>query len=205
MSSSVPFFSTTSWHGPSFTVFGSRSRRRFTVGSSFKASSMPVGIFGVASSSISAARSSSVWTPSAMQMRFIEPNRFTATGMSKPVGRSNSNPGPPPGDFDTRSVTALISRSGLTGSVMRASSRSRSSAAMKSLRSLNITLQFPSVPQSATPASAPGVRRRRPPAGRLPPRIALTKSASSRRSGSSRSTGMVPPWMSGRGSFRISR
>ena len=51
-----------------------------------------------------------------MQIRFIEPNRLTATGMSKPVGRSNSSPGPPPGDFDTRSVTAQISRSGLTGS-----------------------------------------------------------------------------------------
>ena len=76
---------------------------------------MPLGIFGVASASISVARSSSVWTPSAMHMRFIEPNRFTATGMSKPVGRSNSSPGPPPGDFDTRSVTAQISRSGLTG------------------------------------------------------------------------------------------
>ena len=45
-------------------------------------------------------------TPSAMQMRFIEPNRLMATGTSKPVGRSNSSPGPPPGDFDTLSVTA---------------------------------------------------------------------------------------------------
>ena len=50
-------------------------------------------------------------------MRFIEPNRLIATGMSKPVGRSNSSAGPPPGDFETRSVTAAISRSGLTGSV----------------------------------------------------------------------------------------
>ena len=39
-------------------------------------------------------------------MRFIDPNRLTATGMSKPVGRSNSSAGPPPGVFDTRSVTA---------------------------------------------------------------------------------------------------
>ena len=36
-------------------------------------------------------------------------------------------------------------------------------------------------------------------------RTALTKSASSRRSGSSRSTGIAPPWMSGRGSLRTSR
>ena len=77
---------------------------------------MPPGIFGVVSSSISCARSSSVLTPSAMQIRFIDPNRLTATGMSKPVGRSKSRPGPPPGDFDARSVTAAISRSGLTGS-----------------------------------------------------------------------------------------
>ena len=48
-----------------------------------------------------------------MHMRFIEPNRLMATGMSKPVGRSKRRPGPPPGDFDTRSVTAQISRSGL--------------------------------------------------------------------------------------------
>ena len=81
MSSRVPSLRTTSWHGPSFTVFGIRSRRRLTVGSSFSASSMPLGIFGVASSSISAARSSSFSTPSAMHMRFIEPNRLTATGM----------------------------------------------------------------------------------------------------------------------------
>ena len=39
-------------------------------------------------------------------MRFIEPNRLMATGTSNPVGRSKSRPGPPPGDFDARSVTA---------------------------------------------------------------------------------------------------
>ena len=36
--------------------------------------------------------------------------------MSKPVGCSNSSAGPPPGVLQTRSVTAAISRSGLTGS-----------------------------------------------------------------------------------------
>src|SRR6187431_2285087 len=55
--------------------------------------------------------------------------------MSKPVGFSNSSAGPPPGDLDTVSVTAQISRSGLTGSPMRASSRSFSSASMNSVRS----------------------------------------------------------------------
>ena len=82
ISSSVPFFLTTSWHGASLTVFGIRSVSRPSIGSIFSASSMPAGIFGVVSSSISRARSSSVATPSAMHMRFIDPNRLTATGMS---------------------------------------------------------------------------------------------------------------------------
>jgi hypothetical protein len=98
----------------------------------------PPGIFGVASSSTSDARSSSLATPSAMHIRFIDPKRLIATGMSKPVGRSKSNAGPPPGDFDTRSVTAAISRSGLTCSPMSASSRWSASARMKSFRSLNM-------------------------------------------------------------------
>src|SRR4051794_31805117 len=55
--------------------------------------------------------------------------------MSEPAGFSNSSAGPPPGDFDTRSVMAAISRSGSTGSVTRASSRSLSSASMKLFRS----------------------------------------------------------------------
>ena len=33
-------------------------------------------------------------------MRSIEPKRLIATGMSKPVGCSNSSAGPPPGDLD---------------------------------------------------------------------------------------------------------
>src|SRR5687767_2420624 len=74
-----------------------------------------------------------------MQIRFMDPNRLIATGTSNPAGRSKSRPGPPPEDLETRSVTAQISRSGLTGSAIRASSRSLSSAAMNSFRSLNIT------------------------------------------------------------------
>ena len=84
---------------------------------------MPAGICGVISSLISAARSSSVFTPSARHIRSIEPNTLVATGMSKPVGFSNSSAGPPPGILQARSVTAAISRSGLTGSATRASSR----------------------------------------------------------------------------------
>ena len=71
--SSVPSRLTISWHGASFTVFGIRSRSRPTIGSIFSASMMPSGICGVISSSISFARSSSVFTPSARHMRSIEP------------------------------------------------------------------------------------------------------------------------------------
>src|SRR6266545_3338843 len=138
ISSSVPSFFTTSWHGALLTVFGIRSLRRPSIGSIFSVSSMPADIFGLVSSSISRARSSSDLTPSAMHMRFIDPYRLIATGMSKPAGFSNSSAGPPPGDFETLSVTAQISRFGLTGSLIRASSRFLSSASMKAFRSLNI-------------------------------------------------------------------
>ncbi len=71
--SSVPSFCTISWHGASFTVFGIRSRKRPTMGSIFSASMMPPGICGVISSSISFARSSSAFTPSARHIRSFEP------------------------------------------------------------------------------------------------------------------------------------
>src|SRR5882672_4864844 len=55
--------------------------------------------------------------------------------MSKPVGFSNSSACPPPGALHARSVTAAISRSGLTGSDTRASRRRLSRSARKSVRS----------------------------------------------------------------------
>src|SRR5882672_3588942 len=61
--------------------------------------------------------------------------------MSKPVGLSKSSAGPPPGDLHARSVTAAISRSGLTGSAIRASSRLRSRSERKSVRSAYIGSQ----------------------------------------------------------------
>ena len=73
ISSSVPPSFTTSWHGPLLSVFGIRSLRRPSIGSIFSVSSMPAGIFGLVSSAISAARSSSERTPSAMHIRFIDP------------------------------------------------------------------------------------------------------------------------------------
>ena len=87
---------------------------------------MPPGIFGVMSqSSISLSEVVERADASAMQTRFMEPNKSMAIGVSKPVcraaeGRTSA------GDFDARSVTAQISRSGLTGSPIRASSRSLS-------------------------------------------------------------------------------
>ena len=37
-----------------------------------------------------------------MHIRFIDPNRLTATGTSYPDGRSNNNAGPPPGAASPR-------------------------------------------------------------------------------------------------------
>jgi hypothetical protein len=72
-SPSDPSRRTISWHGASFTVFGSRSRSRATIGSIFSASINPAGSWGVMSWSISPARSSSVFTPSARHIRSIDP------------------------------------------------------------------------------------------------------------------------------------
>ena len=138
---------------------------------------MPPGIFGVASSSISPPGRRASSTPSAMHMRFIEPNRLTATGMSKPVGPLEQQRRPAArrlrhavGDRADLEIGAdRLARS-------RASSRSLSSAAMNSFRSLNILLTTlfracsvssfvrpcrqpsPSSPQSPAPAPARGGR-----------------------------------------------
>src|SRR5262245_36774033 len=96
---------------------------------------MPSGICGVISSSISFARSSSVLTPSARHIRSVDPYRLVTAAMSNPAGFSNSSAGPPPGSLHARSVTAAISRSGLTGSDTRASSRRLSRSDRKSVRS----------------------------------------------------------------------
>ena len=71
-------------------------------------------------------------------MRSIDPKTLAATGMSKPVGFSNTSAGPPFGDLHARSVTAAISRSGLTASEMRASSLRLSRSAKNSERSVYI-------------------------------------------------------------------
>src|SRR5262245_51704807 len=72
-------------------------------------------------------------------MRSLDPYTFDATGISKPVGLSNSNAGPPPALLHARSVTAAISRSGLTGSATRVSNRRLSRSVRKSLRSAYIS------------------------------------------------------------------
>src|SRR5262245_39520472 len=62
--------------------------------------------------------------------------------MSKPVVLSNNNAGPPPDDLHARSVTAAISRSGLTDSPIRASSLRFSRSARKSVRSAYMRCVF---------------------------------------------------------------
>src|SRR5262245_11015414 len=68
---------------------------------------------------------------------------LVATGMSKPVGRSNRSAGPPPGDLQARSVTAAISRSGLTGSPMRESRCRFSRSRRRSVRSEYTAQSYP--------------------------------------------------------------
>jgi len=61
------------------------------------------------------------------------PNRLPSTGMSWPVGRLNSNAGPPA--RSTRSQISVISNSGDTGTSIRRSSPARSSCPRKSRKS----------------------------------------------------------------------
>src|SRR5690554_4572592 len=83
------------------------------------------------------------------------PKRLPSTGMSKPVGFSNSNAGPPL--RRTRSQTSVISRMGETGVWMRFNSPRCSSPLMKSRRSeycmaaLSLKLQAASCLVSAAP------------------------------------------------------
>ena len=78
---------------------------------------------------------------------------LVATGMSYPVGRSNNKAGPPPGDLLARSVTAQISKSGLTASRTRASAPRASTAAMNSFRSRCIEILVSGSPRGYTPFS----------------------------------------------------
>ena len=112
---------TTSWHGASLTVFGIRSRSRPTIGSIFSASSMPAGHLRrhqLVDLAARDRRASARRAPGTCA-------RSSRTGWWRPAcrsrsGCSNSSAGPPPGDLQARSVTAAISRSGLTGSRDRA-------------------------------------------------------------------------------------
>jgi len=70
-------------------------------------------------------------TPSAIAMRFQEPKRLMATGMSlmepsSSTGFSKSSALPPPGLFMTRSAISVISSRTATGSRTRTSSPCRS-------------------------------------------------------------------------------
>src|SRR2546428_6225984 len=128
-------FSTTSWQAAFLTVTGKRSARSFSFGNILILSRRDVGVRPSSRASIRSPNASSESTCKASFILFREPSALMRTGVSNPSGRSNRSAGPPPGDFETRSVTALISRSTLTGSRTRTSSRRASRRSRKARRS----------------------------------------------------------------------
>src|SRR2546426_1536489 len=128
-------FSTTSWQAPFLTVTGKRSARSFSFGNILILSRRDAGVRPSSRASMRSPNASSESTSSASFILFSEPRALMRTGVSNPSGRSNSSAGPPPGDFETRSVTALISRSTLTGSRTRTNSRRASRRSRKARRS----------------------------------------------------------------------
>ncbi len=97
----------------------------------------PSGTFICTSSVMRAPISSRSVTPSASDMRFMEPNRLIATGYaerepSRRITCSNRSAGPPFALFMTRSAISQISRWARTGCATRTSSPMESMRAMKS-------------------------------------------------------------------------
>src|ERR1043166_2133251 len=131
---------TTSWQdGRPPRVFGGNFSSSARRGSRASFSMKPWGTFISSSSEIRQPTSSSLSTPSARQMRRIEPNRLMATGTrltlpSSMTGCSNIKAGPPSGLFMHRSATSAISSRVRTGSRTRTSSPIVSIAAMNSCR-----------------------------------------------------------------------
>src|SRR5579862_7503944 len=124
---------TISWHVPLRTVCGSESAIDLSFCSPRTFSTRPVGGCISSTSATLRATSSSRSTPNARHMRRSLPNWLMSSECCEPCGRSNSSAGPP--DFTVRSTISVISRSGSTSTVMRASSPSRSSSAIQSRRS----------------------------------------------------------------------
>ena len=124
----------TSWHGGvlSLTIFGGNFVIRKRVGSMAIFSLSRSGAFICMSDSTSLAIFSMSSVPSAIAILFWLPNALISTGAVAPSTFSKSRALPPPGDLLTRSVISVISRIGETSSVMRISSPSRSSSAIKS-------------------------------------------------------------------------
>src|SRR2546422_444859 len=128
-------FSTTSWQAAFLTITGKRSARSFSFGNILILSRRDAGVRPSRRASMRSPNASSESTCKASFILFSEPRALMRTGVSNPSGRSNRSAGPPPGDFETRSVTALISRSTLTGSRTRTNSRRASRRSRKARRS----------------------------------------------------------------------
>ena len=99
-------------------------------------------------------------TPSAIDMRRMEPKRLMATGQGERVPScrvtfSNRSAGPPPGCFMTRSAISHNSSFALTGWVMRLSSPASSIAWMNAERESSVTsaLRRESPPHQASGAA----------------------------------------------------
>ena len=128
--------SITSWQGASLTTLGAMASTLRKIGSLLQASFRPLGGSGSLrkASSLPISRSSLTSSaPMPKATRLGVPNRLPSTGMSKPVGFSNSSAGPPL--RRVRSQISVISSTGETGALIRLSSPRCSRPRIKSRRS----------------------------------------------------------------------
>ena len=124
---------TVSLHAPSRTDFGKNDPISASFGSILSLPTRPSGMRISRYWETRAATSSIESTSSASSILRRLPKRLIATGMSEPLGRSNSRAGPP--FFTARSATSVISRIGSTWAVTRFSSSFFWSVRRKSRRS----------------------------------------------------------------------
>jgi len=128
--------STRSWQGAERTRLGAMSSTFLKIGRDFHASFRPLGGSGSlrkASRRPISRRSSSDSPPMPSATRSTVPNRLASTGVSWPLGFSNSRAGPPA--RRTRSAISVISSLGSTSVLMRLSRPRCSRSAMNSRRS----------------------------------------------------------------------
>ena len=124
----------TSLQSPSFTILGKKAPTSASFGSIFSFPIKPSGMRICRYSEMRAATSSTESTSKASCMRFMLAKALINTGISLPLGFSNSKAGPAP--FTERSANSVISRCGSTSKPMRLSSSFFSSARMKSRKLL---------------------------------------------------------------------